>query len=237
MNQHNFNRRQAFLASAAVAMAGLPSAAQDEKKNKAKEPEVTATEDLMREHGVIRRALLVYHETVPLLRAKYASVDPAALYKTAQLFRRFGEDYHERMLEETHIFPMVRKLSGRAGKYPDVLEAQHRRGREITDYILGVTKGGRMDAAHAEPLAKAMEGLVHMYQHHAAREDTIVFPAWKNTMSAKQLDEISDKFEEIEHREFGKDGFEDAEKTVDGIEVRLGLSDISKFTPPTPPKL
>ena len=33
-----------------------------EKAKSEKEPEVTATEDLMREHGVIRRALLVYYE-------------------------------------------------------------------------------------------------------------------------------------------------------------------------------
>jgi len=31
----------------------------EEKQPEGKEPEVTATEDLMREHGVIRRALLV----------------------------------------------------------------------------------------------------------------------------------------------------------------------------------
>jgi hemerythrin-like domain-containing protein len=242
MNADDYERRKLLrnfsLAGAAVALAGaLPVNAQDTKKKTSKEPEVTATEDLMREHGVIRRALLIYHETVPLLRTKAASVDAAALYKTAQLFRRFGEDYHERMLEETHIFPIVRKLSGRAGKYPDVLEAQHRRGREITDYIMGATKAGKVASAHAEPLAKAMEGLVEMYEHHAAREDTIVFPAWKGTMTAKQLDEISDKFEEIEHREFGKDGFEDAEKTVDGIEGKLGFSDISRFTAPPPPAL
>ena len=35
--------------------------------------------------------------------------DPAALRQTAQLFRTFGEDYHERMLEEEHIFPLIRK--------------------------------------------------------------------------------------------------------------------------------
>lgn len=227
------------LAGTGLTVAGtfLTLDAQVQKTKESKEPEVTATEDLMREHGVIRRALLVYHETVPLLRTKAGSVDAAALYRIAQLFRRFGEDYHERMLEETYIFPAVRKLGGRAGKYPDVLEAQHRRGREITDYILAVTKGGKIGSGHAEPLAKTMDGLVDMYEHHAAREDTIVFPAWKSTMSEKQLDDISDKFEEIEHREFGKDGFEDAEKTVDGIEVRLGLSDISRFTPPPPPKL
>src|SRR6266576_6676741 len=83
----------------------LPASA----KGNEKEPEVTATEDLMREHGVIRRALLVYFETVPKLRQNPASVDPAALKQTAQLFRTFGEDYHERMLEEQHIFPLIRK--------------------------------------------------------------------------------------------------------------------------------
>ena len=33
---------------------------QPKKESGDKEPDVTATEDLMREHGVIRRALLVY---------------------------------------------------------------------------------------------------------------------------------------------------------------------------------
>jgi len=34
-------------------------------------------------------------------------------------------------------------------------------------------------------------------------EDTIIFPAWKQTMTAKQLDEMNDKFEDIEHEQFG----------------------------------
>ena len=34
-----------------------------------------------------------------------------------------------------------------------------------------------------------METLVRMYEHHAAREDTIVFPAWKLNFTEKQLDE------------------------------------------------
>jgi hypothetical protein len=77
-----------------------------------KEPEVTATEDLMREHGVIRRALLVYVDTAPKLRQNSSTVDAAALRQVAQLFRTFGEDYHERMLEEQHIFPVIQKQGG-----------------------------------------------------------------------------------------------------------------------------
>ena len=198
--------------------------------------EVTATEDLMREHGVIRRALLVYTAAAGKLRAYPASILPDALQKTARLFRDFGEDYHERKLEEAYIFPAVKKAAGPATGYPDLLVVQHNRGREITDYILSVTQGAKLGAANAEPLARAMESLVLMYRHHAAREDTIVFPAWKKTLSEKDLDEMSEKFEEIEHQQFGKDGFDEAAKQIGEIEGMLGLTDISQFTAPPPPK-
>jgi len=231
--------RNAALVGAAVALPGLPllaSAHQQKADSPDKEPEVTATEDLMREHGVIRRALLVYAETVPKLRQNSSTVDAAALRQVAQLFRTFGEDYHERMLEEQHIFPMIRKQGAELQRYADVLTEQHNRGREVTDYVLAVTSSGKISTAHAEPLARVFETFVLMYQNHAAREDTIVFPAWKKNYSDKQLDEISDQFEDIEHKMFGKDGFEDAEKRISSIEEALGLSDLAQFTPPAPPK-
>jgi hemerythrin-like domain-containing protein len=205
-------------------------------KDKDKEPEVAATEDLMREHGVIRRALLVYFETVPKLRTQPSSVDPAALHQTAQLFRTFGEDYHERMLEEQHIFPLVRKQGGELQRYADILIAQHNRGREITEYVLAVTHGPKISTAHVEPLASVFDSFVLMYANHAAREDTIVFPAWKKNFTNQQLDEISDQFEDIEHKMFGKDGFDDAEKKISKIESNLGFADLAQFTPPPPPK-
>jgi hemerythrin-like domain-containing protein len=203
---------------------------------KNKEPEVTATEDLMREHGVIRRALLVYFECVPKLREDAAKVDADALLRTAKLFRNFGENYHEKLLEEQHIFPVIRKMNSRLANYADILIAQHARGRAITDYILAVTAGAKIAPTHAEPLARVFEGFVRMYANHAAREDTIIFPAWKTNYTNQQLDELSDQFEDIEHRMFGKDGFEDAEKTISSIEESLGFADLAQFTPPPPPK-
>ena len=234
----NSSRRQLLqqsLIASSVAAASVLSWGSDESK-KPEEPEVTATEDLMREHGVIRRALLVYAETVPKLRGNAASIDAAALHRTAQLFRTFGEDYHEKMLEEQHIFPTVRKMNKDLAHYADVLIAQHARGREITDYILSVTNNGKVSASHAEPLAKVFESFVRMYENHAAREDTIIFPNWKKNFTNKQLDELSDQFEDIEHRVFGKDGFDDAEHTITHIEGSLGLSDLAQFTPAPPPK-
>ena len=34
---------------------------------------------------------------------------PSAIARTAKLFRSFGEDYHERKLEEAYIFPAYEK--------------------------------------------------------------------------------------------------------------------------------
>jgi hemerythrin-like domain-containing protein len=236
--------RRRVLFAAGTAGAGLlivPSTlgvalAAEKGKKAGEEKEVGAVEDLMREHGVLRRALLVYIESVPKLRENPGSIPVDALVRTAKLFRAFGEDYHERKLEEAYIFPAVKKAGGPAAAYVEVLKAQHARGREVTDYILAVAGKGTIGAGDAEPLARALESFVLMYQNHAAREDTILFPAWKEALSERQLDEMGDRFEEIERQQFGKDGYEDAVAQIGQIEQTLGFADLAQFTAPLPPK-
>ncbi len=58
----------------------------------------------------------------------------------------------------------------------------------------------------------------------------------KKNFTDKQLDEIADQFEDIEHKMFGKEGFEDAEATIGKIEAAYGFADLSLFTAPPPPK-
>jgi hemerythrin-like domain-containing protein len=181
----------------------------------------------------------LYSFTVPAavkLRAKPETVVSDALQMTAKLFRAFGEEYHEKKLEEAFIFPAVKNAGGEAATYPDVLVVQHNRGREITDYIINVTRSAKLGTGNAEPLASALESFVLMYRNHAAREDTIVFPAWKKTMTRPQLAELSEKFEDIEHEQFGDDGFDEAVEQIAAIEGFLGLADITQFTAPPSPK-
>lgn len=197
--------------------------------------DVTATEDLMREHGVLRRALFVYREAATRLRQDPNSVPPDVLEKTAQLFRVFGEDYHEKKLEEAYIFPLVKKFRNPAEAYVDVLLAQHVRGREITDYIMSVTKGDNISSNTATALVPALESFARMYDAHAAIEDTVVFPAWKASLGEAELDELGAKFEEIEADHFGDDdGFEAAVLRMQEIEASMGLSDLTTFTAPAP---
>jgi hemerythrin-like domain-containing protein len=201
------------------------------------EMEVTANEDLMREHGILRRALLVYRDAASRARHDPARIPLPALHKTAQLFRAFGEEYHERSLEEAHIFPVVRKLSGPVHTLPDVLQTQHARGRELTEYILNISSRARFPANDAASFAAAMDALDLMYEHHAAREDTLIFPAWKQALGAKGYEEMGDKFEDIERKTFGHDGFGDALKQIAAIEAEFGLSDLTTLTAPSPPHL
>jgi hemerythrin-like domain-containing protein len=222
-------------ASPSASSAATTNAAQAPKADAGNEDEeeVSAVEDLMREHGVIRRVIVIYRETAARLRTKPASVPPDALQRAAKLMRSFGEDYHEKQLEEAHIFPALAKNAALAGTV-NTLITQHQRGREITEYIIAVTQKA-IGAPSAEPLAKTLEAFARMYEEHAAIEDTLVFPAWKETMSPKALEAIGDKFEEIEQKTFGKDGFDDAVDRIEAIEKTLGI-ELGAMTAPPPPK-
>jgi hemerythrin-like domain-containing protein len=210
----------------------------DSQRNEDRGPgetkEVGSVEDLMREHGVLRRILLVYQQSAVKLRSGDA-LDLPILNRAARLFRNFGEDYHQRTLEESFIYPTLRKMRGPASQYPDVLIAQHHRGRRITDYILEATARKRLSRTRAALLAQNFDAFALMYQNHSAREDTLVFPAWKQALAERDLEELGDRFEDIEQAQFGKQGFDATVDEVAAIENALGYGDLSQFTAPTPP--
>ena len=199
-----------------------------------KSTDVLAVEDLMREHGVLRRALLVYAQAADQLRRGQA-IPADALHRAAELFRRFGEDYHERALEEQHVFPAVVAAGGEPAAICRTLATQHRRGRQITDYVLAASAGTAVGRSRMGPLAGVLEGMVRMYQHHTAIEDTVVFPAWKRTLTPARYSTLSEQFEALEKRMFGHDGFEDAVQRIGTVEQAFGLADLAALTAAPPP--
>jgi hemerythrin-like domain-containing protein len=223
-------RRGALVSAVALATGSALALSGCAKGKEGGEEDVSATEDLMREHGVLRRILVVYRETAPALRSSPGAIDAGALAAAADLFRNFGETYHEAMLEEQHIFPAVRKAGGEAAGLVDTLLAQHQRGREITAFVRAKCGAGKVGTGDAEPLARALESFVRMYEAHTAYEDTIVFQAWRKSLSKKQLDEAGDLFEDIERRQFKGDGFDMAVDEITRIEQRLGLHGLARFT-------
>jgi hypothetical protein len=105
----------------------------------------------------------------------------------------------------------------------------------ITNYVPAVTRGARVSASDAEPLARAFDAFEIMYANHTAREETLVFPAWKNALFSADLAEMGDRLEDTERETFGEDGFEDALHRIGHIEDVLGLTDLARFTAPAVP--
>src|SRR5437870_6489291 len=174
------NERRDFLAAAgALGVAVLtPSPSlfaadeKDKKNEKDKkgqpEEEVSAPEDLMREHGVLNRILLIYEEGLRRLRAK-EDVPPDVFHKPATLVRKFVEDYHEK-LEENFIFPAFEKQR-KLVDLVKVLREQHQAGRRVTDVMLrnaGGDQFGKEDARNE--LVTACRAFIRMYRPHEARE-------------------------------------------------------------------
>jgi hemerythrin-like domain-containing protein len=190
---------------------------------------VTPPEDLMREHGVLKRVLLIYREGIRRLQAS-EQLPADALNAGAAIIRSFIEDYHEQ-LEEKHVFPKLEQ----AGKLADVtavLRTQHARGRVLTDRVVAATSAGTaLDQAKREALVQDMSAFVRMYEPHEAREDTVVFPTLRQVVPAKEFRDMADMFEDEEHRRFGQAGFEGVVDKVADIEKSLGIYDLSQFTP------
>lgn len=223
MKQRGFDRRT-WVAGAATAAAALWSTAGGGARAAPERAEdLSPTEDLMREHGVLRRILMVYDEA----GRRLASDDAAAMgvvAAAANLVRRFVEGYHEK-LEEEFVLPKLEK-AGKLVSLAKIIRAQHIVGRRLTDAILAAAKSRDRRAAVA-----AMQSFARMYAAHAAWEDTEIFPVYRAQFSAAQLDKLGDKFEAQEHELLGHDGFAGSLKEVGDLETTLGIHDLAKFTP------
>jgi hemerythrin-like domain-containing protein len=71
-----------------------------------------------------------------------------------------------------------------------------------------------------------------MYRPHAAREDTILFPALRTIVSKKEFDDLGEEFEDKEEKLFGEGGFEKVVAHVAELEKTLGIYELAQFTPP-----
>jgi len=212
---------------------GKEAGAKDEKEDKGKpgsaEDEVTPGEDLMQEHGLLKSVLLVYKEGIRRLQA-HEDLPPEALMGGARLIRDFVEDYHEKN-EEGFLFPRLRTANQQV-ELVDTLLRQHQAGRRLTDRTMQLaTLESMRDAGERQLLIDSLQSFIRMYEPHEAREDTVLFPAFRKVVSANEYDSLGEEFEKREHEKFGADGFEMNVDRVAKIERSLGIYELEQFTP------
>jgi hypothetical protein len=65
---------------------------------------------------------------------------------------------------------------------------------------------------------------------HAAREETVLFPAMNGSWSDKDLDELKEAQESDEKRLLGEDADEKIYKMLGDIEAAAGIESVADFT-------
>ena len=198
------------------------------KKKTAESVPVTPTEDLMREHGVLQRILLVYEAGARRI-SQGEDIDPVVFTQAAETMRDFIHDYHEKS-EEEYVFPRFKK-AGRMVELVDVLQVQHTAGRKLTERILQAAEASRGNKEQRTAMTDAMQATITLYRPHAAREDTNIFPTLRSLMTPNEFEELGETLEKAEVAKFGTDGFEKMAKRVEQIEKRIGTDDLAQVTP------
>lgn len=197
-------------------------------KEEGEEKEVSPPEDLMQEHGLLNRILLIYdHCRIQLLNKQL--FDFAALFNAAGIIRTFVEDYHEKQ-EENYLFPRFKKAN-QLTDLVDTLLQQHHAGRNITEQITQITKRATHSDSENQKLNELLTAFNTMYRPHEAREDTVLFPAFRKIVSQHEYDSLGEEFENNEHKLFGEGGFEMMVGKVADIEKSLGIYELAQFTP------
>jgi hemerythrin-like domain-containing protein len=225
------NKRRDFLKKGLVfgTLAGISGISLLSACKEEGEEEISPSEDLMREHGVLNRILLIY-DACKLHLVNNESFDLSVLNNSAQIIRTFIEDYHER-LEEDYLFPRFEKAN-QLTDLVQVLRLQHKAGRVLTDQIMQFGKMKSLsDTDENEKLVKLLGDFNGMYRPHESREDTVLFPAIRKIVTKNEYYSLGEDFEHKEHELFGEDGFDSMVEKVANIEKQLEIYDLSQFTP------
>lgn len=230
----NASRRQFVRQGLIVTLSGVTAISlwagckDKEEKEEGEGQEVSPPEDLMQEHGVLNRILLIYDTCKTHLSDK-TSFPKEAIANAANIVRTFVEDYHEKQ-EEQYLFPRFKKAN-QLTDLVDVLLQQHQAGRRLTDQIMQLAKLQSATDTENQQLIQLLTSFNTMYRPHEAREDTVLFPAFRKIVSKNEYDSLGEEFENNEHKLFGDDGFETMVNKVANIEKSLGIYDLTQFTP------
>jgi len=190
----------------------------------------TPGEDLMTEHGLLLRILLIYRRLLAD-QASGRAVRAGHAHDSALVIHDYIEAFHEE-LEEAYVFRRLIQ-AGQLKPTVSTLLLQHARGRELTQLILAESGGsGSLPTAAADRVAGAMDAFVRMYEPHEAREDTVVYPAFRALLKPTEIADLGERFAELQDEQFGSDGFTAMVGRVAAIEQELGIYDLAQFTPP-----
>jgi len=244
-----YTKRRDFLGIGAISAAGFlvlrpagVSAAQKKETRKEDAPakagkadatamKVLPVEDLMREHEALTRILGVFERAENALMAgQDFPMDVVA--SGAQMVQKMGADYHQR-LEEEYVFPRFQDANQMTDLVQTLID-QHQVSRRILQGTLAAAKPETLkDEAARKTLATQLRDFRQMYQAHAAQEDTVLFPAFRQLLTPAEYEQLGEVFERREREQLGENGFAKSVEQIAQLEQKSGLMNLAQLTPRT----
>jgi len=204
---------------ALLSVIGVPGATAKAERSQA----VGSIETLMRGHGLLMRAIIIY-DVVGQRLAKQQETEPSLILKTTAVIHHYLQEFHETM-EEKYIFKPMEQAHIEFSSIQE-LKVQHGTGHELIARITQLAKTGKV----GPELAGYLNSFGQMYRYHAAWEDTVVFPSFDAMERRSELQELAGTFELEEKNILGDTGFESFVNDIAGVEKQLAIYDPSKWT-------
>jgi hemerythrin-like domain-containing protein len=181
-----------------------------------------ATDELMAEHRVIERVILVL-ENGALRLEKGQAVRPGLFIEATDFAKGFTDGCHHKK-EEGVLFPamVAHGMPGESGPI-GVMLAEHEQGRALTRALRSAAQrleSGDQSAAQ-EVIANA-RGYSQLLRQHIMKEDRILFPMAGQVLPPGEQDRVADGFEKIDHEETGEGVHEKYLALADKLTLEIG---------------
>ncbi len=180
------------------------------------------TDVLEEEHRVIQRVVGIAAAVAEQLEANQP-VEAETLSGVVEFMRTFADRCHHGK-EESHLFPLLEAKGVPVRGCPmGVLVAEHQRGRTIVAALATATetyvKGNLSARTH---LLENLRGIRDLYPNHIWKEDYLLFPMTNKILTAKEQEELQEKFEAVE-KEVGLDTHHQFEVMVENLEKKTQI--------------
>lgn len=177
-----------------------------------------ATEELVTEHGAIKRMLRIIDEVSRRLDAG----EPVAtedLEGIVEFIRVFADKCHHAK-EEGHLFPAMVQRGVPAESGPiGVMLYEHDLGREhvraMGEALAGAARGER---AAAQAFSEHARGYAGLLRDHIAKEDSILYPMAERVLDSAEDDRLFEAFERVETDVVGQGRHEEFHRMLDRLE-------------------
>jgi hemerythrin-like domain-containing protein len=191
--------------------------------------------------GIIRRFIHNYHEKLeeeqifPHFSGTESLTNLLAVLTAQHAAGQRLTDSIEQYFKPLAVKQAAQSEEQNNGQKMPAAVAQIYGGTPLITHMLGKETSQEKMTASGIPLSKQsllvlLEQFVRMYRPHAAREDTVVFTAFRSRVSPREFTQAGEEFQRRQTELFGENGFDRIVESVAQIEKKLGLYDLSQFS-------